>query len=138
MRMIFLLLFACQAQAYPQTPDSVKTPGEVCTASDPDFTEYRYEEKIPYCERNVSSGRKDKIYDSYGIPENERNQYTIDHLIPLSIGGSNSDSNLWSEHLNLKYERGTLENDLYIQMKNGKITQKEAIRIILCSKFKNC
>lgn len=135
---LLTLLFSYQANAFPQTPDVAKTPGELCTVNNPDFTEYRYEEQIPYCQRNVTSWRKAQIYESYGIPENERNQYTIDHLIPLSIGGSNSDSNLWAEHLTLKYERGTLEHDLYVEMRDGRITQEQAVKRILCSKFKNC
>lgn len=139
MKFLFLwLLFSSVASGFPQTPDQAKTPGDLCDVKDPDFKEYRYNENIPYCERNVTGWRKDKIYDSYAIPEEERNQYTIDHLIPLSIGGSNSDENLWAEHLSLKYERGSLEYDLYVKMKEGSITQAEAIRIILCSKFKNC
>jgi hypothetical protein len=141
MRFGFTVLFFCvsvAAYAFPKTPDASITPGELCSPNDPDFKEYRYNEQIPYCERSVTSWRKAKIYDVYGIPENERNQYTIDHLIPLSIGGSNSDENLWAEHLTIKYERGTLEYDLYVKMRDGVITQKEAVRIILCSKFENC
>jgi len=82
---------------YPHTPNATVTPGSLCDTQNADFIEFRYQEHIPYCARNVSSVLKAKIYEQYGIPEADRDQFTIDHLIPLSIGGSNDRSNLWPE-----------------------------------------
>lgn len=121
---------------YPQTPNNQTTPGQLCTESDSDFGEYRYEEQIPYCERNVSSALKAKIYDDYRIPEADRSQYTIDHLIPLSLGGSNNISNLWPEAKILKQERRPhLEDELYMKLQAGEINQQTAIECILGAKF---
>jgi hypothetical protein len=128
------IVFAC---SYPRIPNVSWSPGHKCTTENPDFREYRYAEKIPYCGRNVSSKTKLAIYNKYNIPLEDRKNYTIDHVIPLSLGGSNSVSNLWSEHKAVKATRPNLENELYIKMKNNEITQLEAINIILKAKFQN-
>jgi hypothetical protein len=137
MKYLIILLFPLIAFSYPRIPDSTMSPGHLCTKEDPDFKEYRYKEKIPYCERKVSTTLRKKIYASYGISWEDREHYTIDHIIPLSIGGSNSSKNLWPEHLYLKCKRGRLEFDLYLQMRDGVIIQKDAVQIILDSKFSN-
>src|SRR5262245_32499514 len=100
MKLFLLLILSLSFPAfpYPMTPDPSETPGELCTDSDSDFYEYRYKEEIAYCKRNVSSQLKANIYDEYEIPKDERRDYTIDHFIPLSIGGSNHQVNLWPEH----------------------------------------
>ena len=119
----------------PLKPNEVKTPGDICTITDGDFTEYRYDEGIPYCRRNVSFHRRQQIYDLYEIEEDRRHHYTIDHLIPLSIGGSNSDENLWPEHVRVKAARDRLELDLFWAVRRGEMTQAEAVEIVLEEKF---
>ncbi len=140
MRAFFFLtlcqvLFTAAALGYPMTPDADETPGSVCTTSNDDFDEYRYPEKIPYCGRNVASSLKKEIYEWYGISESERKDYTIDHLIPLSIGGDNDRRNLWPEHKEVKATRPDLEMKLYKQLRDAKIKQKIAIERILEVKF---
>lgn len=130
---ISTLVAACAY--YPLTPSPEMSPGHVCTVVDKDFKNYRYPSKMIYCKRNVSTRFRKKIYAKYSIDWDKRKDYTIDHIIPLSIGGSNHFKNLWPEHISIRDARGSLEYDLYTQLKNGKITQKEAIRIILNSKF---
>lgn len=119
----------------PIIPDSGRTPGHLCSYLDADFSEFRYDEYIPYCNRNVSEGLKNQIYKEYGIPAPNRQYYTIDHLIPLAIGGSNSKTNLWPEPKALKAKRPNLEYDVYLQLKYGEITQERAIEVILNAKF---
>ncbi len=130
-----LLLFPLLAFSYPMTPDKNKNPGDLCTDNDEDFYEYRYDERIPYCERNVSALTKRKIYDAYRVPENERREYTIDHILPLAIGGSNHWKNLWPEHKEVKALRPTLEDKLYRAMRDGEMEQSEAVRTVLRAKF---
>jgi hypothetical protein len=118
---------------YPKTPDKTKTPGDYCSSINPDFKEYRYEEKIPVCERNVTTETKTKIYNSYDIPKEDRKNYTIDHLIPLSMGGSNSNKNLWPQ--NKEITTAPYEHEVYTRLKNGDITRNEAVSLILKRKF---
>lgn len=134
---LFLVSLNVFAFDYPKTPDKSMSPGDRCTIENPDFTEYRYPEKIVYCTRNVSSSTKARIYDAYHVPKNERGDYTIDHIIPLSIGGSNSVKNLWAEHKKVKATRPNLELDLYHELRDARITQQQAIDTILEVKFKN-
>jgi hypothetical protein len=122
--------------AYPTRPNPVETQGERCNQNDSDFKEFRYNEQIPYCIRNVDSRKKTQIYDAYRIPVECRHRYTIDHFLPLSIGGNNSDFNLWPEHKLVKATRPKLEIELYNSIKNGLITQEEAIKIIKNEKMK--
>jgi hypothetical protein len=122
--------FSQQAFAdFPLTPGTATT-GSLCNRNDTDFTEYRYEGKIPYCQRNVSRDQKRKIYDYYGVPTRCRSEYTIDHFIPLSIGGTNRPNNLWPEAKVVKRLRQNLELELFDEIRNGTITQAEAIKTI--------
>lgn len=130
---LLFLSLTTLAAPIPQTPN---VPGSLCTQSDPDFETLRYDTKVPYCKRNVTEARKAKIYESYGIPVEERSQYTIDHIIPLAIGGSNHDDNLWPEHhKTIKLCRANLEVILFKDLRDNKITQSEAIEIVLRVKF---
>jgi hypothetical protein len=129
-------VFSISVQAsYPIKPDPKRTPGALCTLDDPDFEGFRYEEKIIWCDRNVSGYLKDQIYDEYGIPEECRRRYTIDHFIPLSIGGDNSAENLWPEHKRVKETRPQLEQFVHDSMRKGTMTQKEAIELIVLEKM---
>lgn len=134
-----LALSACVATAnelnYPVKPNPEVTVGDFCNEKDPDFVGYRYKEKIPYCIRNVSGWTKAEIYDLYGIPEDCRDEYTVDHFVPLALGGSNHDPNLWPEHKHVKATRQNLEMEVYTQLKNGEISQREAVQVITHAKM---
>jgi hypothetical protein len=116
----------------PDGPDHIRTPGVLCTNP----TSYRYQERIPYCERNVSSSLKVKVirdYDQilgYSIQRLPRSDFKIDHFIPLSIGGSNDESNLWPQHKDIYPYSDPLESEVSNLMMANKIKQAEAIRVI--------
>jgi hypothetical protein len=131
---ILVLLISFSALAFNHNPP-VSVTGSLCTVSDPDFSEFRYAEHIPYCERNVSTGTKTQIYRDAGVPESQRNQYTIDHFQMLSVGGTNHRDNLWAEHKSIKARRGNLEFNLYQTMLDGCLEQKDVIAIIKDSKL---
>ena len=132
---LILLLNSCVTHPYPIKPDRSMSPGRLCTVDDRHFDHFRYHENIPYCRRAVSSSLRRDIYDSYGIPEETRHEYTIDHIIPLSIGGSNHPENLWPEHQKVKNTRPNLEFCVYIYMRNDELTQRDALDIIMRAKY---
>jgi hypothetical protein len=121
--------------SFPFTPHEEITTGSLCTTSDQDFREFRYKERIPYCKRSVSSSEKRKIYESYGVAVHCRKEYTIDHFIPLSLGGTNHANNLWPEHKSVKSLRKNLEFELFQKLEAGRITQQEAVEAIIEAKF---
>jgi len=108
-------------------PDPSRTPGKLCTDSDPNFQEYRYAEKIPYCRRNVSQNEKSQIGSLYGIASSEWPQFEFDHFIPLGIGGSDDIDNIWPQRLDAAREKDVLENQLFLQMQAGTLTQADAV-----------
>lgn len=131
---LFLALFTQSGMAdFPYTPNSQNT-GSLCNTQDPHFHQYRYEEQIPYCKRIVRESLKSKIFADYGVPARCRQEYTIDHYIPLALGGTNRPDNLWPEHKAVKAVRQNLEVDLFNALKNGRLRQAEAIKIIVEAK----
>jgi len=119
----------------PLRPAPQLTPGELCSRTDTDFKEFRYKERVPYCERNVSNSLKGHIYNLYGVHPKETSDYTVDHLIPLALGGNNSRENLWPEHIEIKALRKNLEFDTYRRLDRGEITQNEAVQIVYQAKM---
>ncbi len=116
-------------------PDYSFTPGHLCSPSDPNFKEYRYAEHIPYCQRNVTQQMKQTVGDHYGVAQPEWVNYEFDHLIPLAIGGDSSIDNLWPQphepgSPNGSEDKDKLENNLYLQMKAGTISQADAVKQI--------
>lgn len=131
----FVLFTSTMAQAsFPLVPNPQIAQGSLCNRQNPDYETDRYKQKIPYCRRNVESELKSHLYDLYNIPEKCRNRYTIDHIIPLSIGGDNSAQNLWPEHKNVKATRPYLEEEVFIDVKEGHMLQKDAVALILKEK----
>lgn len=140
---VFFLLFIVQQFAFaeigrnniPINPDVEKTPGDFCTPKDKDFLEYRYGEKMPYCNRNVDDWQKNRIYKMYNIPEKCRHRYTVDHFVPLAVGGNNAFENLWPEHVRVKETRKELEQQLYLEVLKGKMKSQEAVDIVTKAKL---
>jgi hypothetical protein len=119
----------------PQVPDQEMTPGAICTPKDSDYDRLRYKSKIAYCDRNVSEATKQQVYENYGISERCQREYTIDHLIPLSIGGSNRIENLWPEHKSIKLSRLHFEEEIMNAVQYGQLTQAQAIEQVRQEKF---
>jgi hypothetical protein len=130
-----VLLFsglAFGADQFPVGPDLQHTPGSLCQNT----SKKRYKENINYCERNVNTSDKNeiiKMYDvelGFSIRQMNRQDFKIDHFIPLSIGGSNAKDNLWPQHKSVFTITDPLEQELSNKMVSGAITQAEAVRII--------
>jgi hypothetical protein len=145
--LLLLASFAAQAEPavsrltnsdYPASPDAVFTPGDLCEEREAD--ERRYGEEIPYCERSVSSDRKYAIIDLYDrerdfkIMRLGRNNFKIDHYIPLCMGGSNDDGNLWPQHKDIYELTDTLEFELCEGMKANWLSQARAVEIVRYAK----
>lgn len=111
-------------------PDPAYTPGKLCTTDDPDFKEFRYPEHIPYCQRHVTRDMKLQVAAHYGIAESDWRSYEFDHLIPLGIGGNSRIENLWPQPRGTNESDGkdVLESRLFQQLRDGTITQAEAVR----------
>jgi hypothetical protein len=80
--------------------------------------------------RDVPESEKKVIYLEYGIAQHTTDQFEIDHLIPLELGGNNSIPNLWPElndhpkgYLNSK---DILENRLHDLVCTGAVTLQSA------------
>lgn len=131
--LLLMIITPLVINAYPQRPYSLFSNPVFCTILDRDFDGTRYKENIPHCRRNVSYSTKAKIYSNYGIPKSERGKYTIDHLVPLSLGGSNDIRNLWPQ--SKKIYTGNIEGKLYYKVKDGKLSVYEALNIILKIKY---
>ena len=84
--------------------------------------------------RDVPQSEKNLVYAEYGILHHATNQYEIDHLISLELGGNNAVSNLWPEpndhprgYLNSK---DILENRLHALVCARTLTLRSAQRQI--------
>lgn len=115
---------------FPLVPNSKLTPGSLCQPGHPDFAGYRYNQRIPYCKRSVTYEQKQIVYDAYRIPHGCRKNFTIDHLIPLSIGGSNQFENLWPEHHRVKQTRIHFEEEIHLQVREGQVSQQSAVQLV--------
>jgi hypothetical protein len=123
------------AEEIPHKPNPEVTYGDYCTRNNPDYDGDRYEEGIAYCRRNVSTHKKMLVYEEYNVPEKCKRNYTVDHFIPLALGGSNAEENLWPEHKKVKATRQDLEQETYDQLRRGEITRKQAVEIIVNAKM---
>ncbi len=130
---LVLLLFLVMPNllfAFPLTPT---VPGSYCTSDDPDFDEYRYAEGIAHCRRNVSTNTKNKVCARDGVYD--RTNFTVDHCVPLSLGGSNHENNLWCQHRGINSTRR--EFTAYLNVKNGKWTRDRGVNFVLDFKYSN-
>jgi hypothetical protein len=80
--------------------------------------------------RNVLPAQYVEVYASYriGYPE-PSGTYELDHLVPLELGGDNSDHNLWPEHAQPApgfHEKDQLENYLHDAVCGGRIALADA------------
>ncbi|MGK5086298.1 HNH endonuclease signature motif containing protein [Bdellovibrionota bacterium FG-2] len=127
---ISIPLFA--ADAFPTSPDAQLTPGSLCQRA----SKIRYPEQIAYCSRDVKSGLKRQVIDTYDhdlgftIMKTGREHFKIDHYIPLCMGGSNEADNLWPQHESIYQYTDPLEPIACQKMAEGKLLQADAIEII--------
>ena len=90
--LIPFLLMVGAASAQTAVPDPTLTPGAVRTTDAADVCSHGTNQL-----RHMSRERSDAIMADHGLPGGRHPDYEIDHLIPLGIGGADSDANLWPE-----------------------------------------
>lgn len=82
----------------------------------------------------VSNAAKKVVMAAYGIPLDRMGDYKLDHLVPLSAGGSSSASNLWPQEKILingpasqymQTEKDRVEIYLHRALCRGEVTLKE-------------
>ncbi len=84
--------------------------------------------------RAVPARLKRQAYAEYGITQYKTGDYEVDHLIPLSLGGSNSIRNLWPQSTKTSpwnsYVEDALERKLHKLICAGQSDLKTAQREI--------
>ncbi len=69
------------------------------------------------------------------INQSNREDFKIDHFIPLCMGGANTTKNLWPQHKSIYVITDPLERILCERLASGRITQKQAIDQMKFAKF---
>lgn len=98
------------AVAHAAEPNHRVTPGAVLPVSTAHVCTARYATGV----RHVTAYQKNLVLKSYGFDPHtvDRRKWTIDHLIPLEIGGANVTQNLWPEPVEDAKRKDRLENRL--------------------------
>jgi hypothetical protein len=91
--LFFLAQVVFAEQPTPILPDPKLTSGDTFDVSAEDVCVPGYAKKV----RAVPAWLKRQAYAEYGITQYKTGDYEVDHLIPLSLGGSNSIRNLWRQ-----------------------------------------
>lgn len=121
-----------KSDLFPERPNERITPGDICDIA----TSFRYPERIAYCERDVTKQEKAEIFTTYDVElgfhtrELNRADFKIDHYIPLCMGGSNKEDNLWPQYKQIYQLTDPIEPLLCQLMAGGKLLQVKAIEII--------
>ena len=82
--LLFLAQVVLAGQPTPILPDAKLTPGDTFDVTAKDVCVPGYAKKV----RAVPAWLKRQAYAEYGITQYKTGDYEVDHLIPLSLGGS--------------------------------------------------
>jgi hypothetical protein len=107
-------------------PDHACTPGDIFSnATKDEICVPGYASSV----RDVPQSVKEAVYAAYGIASRNPGEYEVDHLVNLSIGGSNDISNLWPEAANPTpgfHQKDQVEVYLQDQVCSGKMDIRTA------------
>lgn len=105
-------------------PDPKLTPGDAFDVSRDDLCSAAYSNPA----RKLPVALKRQTFDRYGMSPQVVG-YNVDHLIPVSLGGSNSLTNLWPQPLSGEWNyhmKNKLEGKLSKMVCGGAITLERA------------
>lgn len=116
-----VILLAAVLGNSAELPDRSITPGavrkigmaEVCAKDFPHET-------------HISAMARRRVFRDYQIPDEDQDDYIIDHLVPIAIGGSRAIENLWPMHTEQWARKQQLELRLAAEVCNGQITLRDA------------
>jgi hypothetical protein len=133
--LLFLAPVILAQQQTPILPDPKLTPGDTFEVTAQDVCVPGYAKKV----RAVPAWLKRQAYAEYGITQYKTGDYEVDHLIPLSLGGSNSIRNLWPQSTKTSpwnsYVKDALERKLHKLLCAGQLDLKTAQREIASDIF---
>ena len=126
--MLNLLHLAAAQERVQYLPDQRLTPGVSLRVSKDDLCNSGYTSPAD----KLTVAVKRQVFDRYGISPNALG-YNVDHLIPVSLGGTNSLKNLWPQPLSGKWNyhmKNTLEKRLRKMVCSGELELEKAQREI--------
>ncbi|HKY03766.1 MAG TPA: HNH endonuclease signature motif containing protein [Blastocatellia bacterium] len=106
-------------------PDPNLTPGETNEATKDDLCGAGRKAMVD----KVSIKVKSQVFDIYGIRGESPTGYNVDHLVPVSLGGTNSVKNLWPQPLAGEWgyvEKNRLEKRLQRMVCSGELDLRKA------------
>ena len=124
---LFVPLAVLAQDLRPIRPEPKLTPGATFDVTLQDISTPGYSKTV----RAVTSATRRAVFREYGISNPGPGDYEIDHLIPLSLGGSNSIKNLWPESYETvlnAHVKDRLEGRLHSLVVHGKVDLKTAQR----------
>ena len=119
---LLALTTLANAQDLPQVPNPALTPGVINPAATLAIICVKgYTSQLGV--RSVTDATKAKVFAAYGV-DPKADQFEVDHLISLELGGSNDIKNLWPQAYNTKplnaRVKDALENKLHALVCAGK------------------
>lgn len=125
-----LILLLLSQLVIPSRPLPDVTPGELATDShkQPLTLAYICSVKWGLDDRHVTERMKRNVAKAYGIAWADRNKYEFDHLVPRSIGGADSERNLWPQLWGDAHIKDALEVRLSKLVCSGAVSLRTAQR----------